>query len=170
MAERYSTPVILLHWVTAVLVIVSYSLSESARHFEHDPPMRHFSVGFAVLILAIARVVARARGGTPLAHEVKPQWSAFAARVTQAILYVLLIAVPFSGWWALSKMGLAVSLFGSAAPIITTPSPDRLPGSMGRLHQAGGNLLLILAVVHGLAALWHQFVLKNRIFKRISPF
>jgi cytochrome b561 len=53
---------------------------------------------------------------------------------------------------------------------LAAPSPELAPGGIGRLHQVGGNLLLILAGLHGCAALWHQFILKDNILKRISPF
>jgi superoxide oxidase len=170
MAERYSTPIILLHWCTAVLVIVAYVLSEGSRHFGDNPPLLHFSMGFAVLVLAVARLAARVCGEVPLAHPLKRAWLARLASIVHATFYVLLIAIPLSGWYAVSKLSLSVSLLGWTVPAIAVPSPELAPGSIGRLHQVGGNLLLILAGLHGLAALWRQFALKDNIFKRISPF
>lgn len=169
-AERYPTPIILLHWCTAVLVLVAYALSEGSRHFGSDPPLLHFSVGFAVLVLVMARLAVRIWGGVPPPHPIKRLWLARLASIVHATFYVLLIAVPLSGWYAVSKLGLPVRLLGWTVPAITVPSPDLASGSIGRLHQVGGNLLLILAGAHAVAALWHQFSLKDNIFKRMSPF
>ena len=169
-AERYSTPIILLHWCTAVLVIVAYAVSEGSRHFGDNPPLLHFSVGFAVLVLALARLAARVWGAVPLPHPVKRPWLARLAGVVQVTFYVLLIAVPLSGWYAVSKLGLAVPLLGWTVPAIAVPSGGLTSGSIGLVHQVGGNLMLTLACAHGLAALWHQFALRDNILKRMSPF
>jgi superoxide oxidase len=168
--QRYSNTIILLHWCTAILVILSYALSEDARRFGNDPPLLHFSFGLSVLVLTITRLGARVWGGVPPEHSNGRWWLARCANIMHAALYLLLIAVPLSGWYLVSRMSLSVSVLGWTVPALAAPAPARAGGIIGGLHQIGGNLMLVLAGLHGMTALWHQFALKDGIFRRMSPF
>jgi len=91
-----------------------------------------------------------------------------AARAGHSIFYLLLIALPLTGWYAASRMGIPVTVLGMTLPIIATPV-EGWPGLIAELHENGGNLLLILSGLHALIALWHQFVMKDRTLERMNP-
>ncbi len=59
-------------------------------------------------------------------------------------------------------------LLGITLPALATPTLGG-GGLIGDLHSNGGNLLLILAGLHGLMALYHHFVLKDDTLRRMSP-
>jgi cytochrome b561 len=44
-----------------------------------------------------------------------------------------------------------------------------VPGEIAELHETGGRVVLWLAGLHALIALWHQFVLKDRTLERMNP-
>ena len=90
-----------------------------------------------------------------------------AARAGHSILYLLLIGLPLTGWYAASRMGIPVTVVGVTLPSIATPIEGR-PGLVAELHENGGNLLLILAGLHALIAAWHQFVMKDRTLERMT--
>ena len=158
-----------LHYTTAVLVVVAYLLSESAREVRDAPPVLHFTFGLAVLLLVVPRLIARALGGAPPLERANGIWLARAARLGHGVLYLLLIAVPLTGWYAASRLGVHVSILGLTLPPIAF-AVDGEPGLIAQLHPLGGNLILILAGLHAAMALWHQFVRHDNTLRRMSPF
>ena len=166
--RRYSGLMIAIHWITALLVVAAWFTAEGGRHVRADPPLLHFTLGFAVLLLLLPRLIARWTGGTPRAEDPQGGWMELAARTGHWTLYALLIAMPLTGWYAASRLGVTVSFLGIALPSLTAPV-EGYPGLIAELHQNGGNLLLILAGLHGLIALWHQFWLKDGTLSRMNP-
>jgi cytochrome b561 len=84
-------------------------------------------------------------------------------------LYLLLFAVPLTGWYVLSRMGLRVSVVGWNLPAIAMQAPDHASAVVGPVHQLAGTLLLIVAGLHAVVALWHQFVIKDKLMRRMNP-
>ncbi len=166
--KRYSTTMIVIHWLTAILVLVAYLLSEGGRHVRTDPPMLHFAAGIAVLLLVLPRLVARLLGGAPPMEDVGGKRVELAAKAGHLALYALLVAVPLSGWYALSQMGIKASLFGLTLPSIAAAVQG--PSEVGDIHSLGGNAILILAGLHAAAALWHHFIRNDNTLRRMKPF
>jgi cytochrome b561 len=167
--KRYSRLMMVLHWATAALVVAAYLLSEGGRHIRAHPPLWHFASGLAVLVLLVPRLIARALGAAPPLQDYGRRWLTLAARTSHALLYLLLLAVPLLGWYVASRMGVPAWLFGITLPPLTAAVPGPA-GVLGQIHQIGGNLILILAGLHALAALWHHFGLRDTTLKRMSPF
>jgi len=164
-----------LHWVIVVLIIVQYTLAEVAD----DLPLglqkltvlaRHKSIGITILGLAILRLLWRWTNPTPeLPNTLKP-YERVLAKFTHFTLYVLLFAMPITGWLMSSAANFPVSWFGW----FTLPdfvAPDK--GLQELLHEVHENLfrvLVTLAVLHVAAALKHHFWLKDNVLKRMLPF
>jgi cytochrome b561 len=166
---RYSKSMIAIHWLTALLVIVAYSVSEGAREVRADPPVLHFACGFAVLLLVLPRLFSRACSRLPAAAEAGPRWLTLAATLGHAFLYFLMVGVPLTGWYALSRLGVAVTFLGFKVPALTAAVHGRI-GPIGDVHQIGGNALLVLAGLHAALGLWHQFIRRDHTLERMSPF
>lgn len=166
---RYSRLMMILHWATVVLIVVAYFLSEGERRVHTHPPLLHVAFGLAVLLLTIPRLLARAFGSAPPLQASAYPWLVPIARIGHAALYLLLLAVPLSGWYCASRLGVPAWLFGVTLPPLTQ-STRTTAGLIGQLHQLGGNLILILAGLHAAIALWHQFALRDRTLQRMTPF
>jgi cytochrome b561 len=166
-SARYSKSMIVIHWVTALAVLGACLTSEGGRDIAEDPPLLHFSLGLAVLVLVVPRLILRLAGGAP---DVEPQggWLGATARAGHAMLYLFLIALPLTGWYAASRMGVPVSFFGLHLPAIVEQVQGR-PGLIAELHENGGTVILYLAGLHALMAVWHQFVLRDGTLQRMSP-
>jgi cytochrome b561 len=163
---RYSKSMIVIHWLTALAVLGAWLTSEGGRHMAEDPPLLHFSLGLAVLVLVLPRLILRLAGGTPDA-DVQGGWLGAAAKAGHAALYLFLIALPLTGWYAASRMGVPVSFFGLYLPAIAEQVQGR-PGLIADLHENGGTVILYLAGLHALMAIWHQFVLRDGTLERMS--
>ncbi|WP_414474644.1 cytochrome b [Microvirga sp. M2] len=165
---RYSKFMIALHWATAVLVLAAWFTSEGGRHVRENPPLLHFSLGLAVLVLMIPRLLARMAGGAPRIEDTQGPWLNLAAKIGHAVLYVFLIGLPLTGWYAASRLGVPISFFGISLPALAAPVQGP-PGLLAELHETGGTLILWLAGLHTLIALWHQFVLRDGTLRRMTP-
>lgn len=164
-SQRYPASLIILHWLSALLVLGAWFTAESGRRVVESPPLLHFSLGLTVLALVLPRLILRVIAGTPEATT--QGWLAIAAKGGHVLLYLFLMALPITGWYTASRMGVAVSFLGWGLPALTIPVQGQ-PGLIAALHENAGTLILILAGLHALMAIWHQFILRDGTLRRMS--
>jgi superoxide oxidase len=90
-----------------------------------------------------------------------------AAHIGHGVLYLFMIGLPLTGWYAASRLGVPVSIGGYTLPNLTAPVQGA-PGLIAELHETGGTLILILAGFHVLIAMWHHLVLHDGTLRRMS--
>jgi cytochrome b561 len=163
---RYSTGMILIHWLTALFVLGAWLTARGGREMVQDPPLLHFTLGLAVLALVVPRLILRLAEGAP-AGDGQNGWLATGAKAGHGLLYLLLIGLPITGWYAASRMGVPISFLGVELPAIAAKVEGR-PGLIAELHENAGTFILILAGLHALMALWHQFVRRDGTMRRMS--
>ena len=165
--RRYSKLMIVLHWTIAILIVAAYFTSEGGRRARIDPPVLHMALGLSILLLLLPRLLWRFVVGVP--PTIPHGWLLdLASRIGHATLYLLMVAIPLTGLYAASRLGIKVTFLGLQLPDLTTPVQGA-PGLIAELHQTGGDLLLILAGLHGVAALWHHFILRDGTLTRMNP-
>jgi cytochrome b561 len=165
---RYSKTLIALHWITALLILAAWFSGEGGRQVRLNPPLLHFSLGLTALLLVVPRLIARWLGGAPSIEDTQAPWLNLATKIGHAVLYLFIIGLPITGWYAASRLGIAVSFFGIPLPAIAA-SVQGPPGPIAEIHETGGTIILILAGLHALIALWHQFVLRDGTLRRMNP-
>jgi cytochrome b561 len=166
--QRYSKVIIALHWATAVLILAAWLTSEGGRQIRQNPPLLHFALGLSVLVLIVPRLLSRLLGGAPRIEDPRGPLMNLAAKVGHAVLYLFMIGLPITGWYAASRMGIPISIFGLSLPSIAT-AVQAPPGWVAELHEAAGTIILFLGGLHALIAVWHQFVLRDGTMQRMSP-
>jgi len=166
--RRYSLIMIAIHWAIALLVLAAWFTAHGGPQVRSNPPILHFTLGLAVLLLMIPRLLARWVGGVPRREDQEGSWINLSARAGHIILYVFLIGLPLTGWYAASRLGVSVSFLGISLPSIAAPVQGD-PGLIAEMHETGGTLILVLAGLHALIALWHQFILRDGTLRRMSP-
>lgn len=156
------------HWVVALLVLAAWAVGSTMDGFPRGAGRDlareiHYSLGVLVLGFAAFRVAWRAIA--PLPHPDGPAWQRLGARAMHLALAGLSVAVPASGLLDRWARGRPVSVFGG----LPLPAPFEVPGghAWGEAHEVLANLLLAAIVVHVLAALWHQFVRRDRTLSRM---
>jgi len=171
-AERFDALSIALHWLTLLLLIILFATAW-LRGFAEDVATAglllalHRSAGMLLWALTVARIAWRlTRGARPVAPLPRPQ--RVAAQATQYALYVLLIAQPI--------LGLAHSLFRGKPfdlLVVTVPAliarDAELSHRLHALHEQAAWLLLGLIGLHAAAALFHRFVLRDRVLQSMLP-
>ncbi len=120
----------------------------------------------AELVLVLPRLVLRLVEGAPAA-DTQHGWLATGAKAGHGLLYLLLIALPITGWYAASRMGVPISFLGVEFPTIASKVQGR-PGLIAELHENAGTFILVLAGLHALMAFWHQFVRRDGTMQRMS--
>ena len=99
-----------------------------------------------------------------------PAWQARAALLSHGALYVLLLAIPLSGWSFSSAAGVQVVYLG-LVPLPDLFAKDRQTAAiLLAVHQTLNFTLLALVCLHTAAALKHQFVDKDDLLARMLPF
>lgn len=168
-AERYGATAQLLHWATLALVVAQPLLAELAEEAGRggEAYAAHRSIGITLLALTLARVTWRFVRPPP-APPPMPRWQRLAAASTHWGMYLLLVAIPVSGWLMSSASGDAVAWFGLELPALAAPAEDTAE-ALEDVHEALFQLLLALAALHVAAALKHQFIDRDGLIGRMLP-
>jgi cytochrome b561 len=174
-STKYSPLAMTLHWLIAILVIVNWRIAEAAEHAakaDRESIMgNHFAFGVILLVLAIARIIVRFTSPPPpLASTLRP-WEAVLAKLTHALLGLLVLLLPIGGWLAMSFYGQPINVFGifSLPPLPVAPDKD-MAGAVFEAHGTVGKILVILMFVHIAAALKHTLFDRDGNLFRMLPF
>jgi cytochrome b561 len=175
MYPTYTSSQKAIHWMVFLLVIGLYGLTYVVDLFPRGDPSSdivwwlHISFGLLLFALVILRVGLRLLNGAPELPSEMMLFERWLAKVAHLLLYALLAAIPILGILLTWFRGDALSFFS----LFTIPAPfsaDRATaGFIKELHSLCANLILALAGLHAAAALWHHFVRKDDVLKRMLP-
>ncbi|MBL4928572.1 cytochrome b [Fuscibacter oryzae] len=154
-SKGYSSTQIALHWVVVILFAAQFlfsdSMSEAWDAYEEGGTTVagsgiwvHIIPGVLILIAALWRLALRLSHGVPAAPE-GPAWQRLAGEVVHWALYAVMIALPLSGMAA---------WFGGIE-------------DAGDVHQLFKMAAIALVVLHVVAALYHQYVVKDGLIRRM---
>lgn len=165
---------IALHWLTAVLILGLAAVGLLMTELPTSPMKMqvyalHKSFGLTVLALTVLRLSWRLLAGSP---EALPggKLQSLAAKSVHGMLYVLLFAMPLSGWLYNSASGFPLRWFGMPLPRLFTGFNPALKQLAHALHENLFYLLAALLVLHAGAALFHHYVRKDDTLKRMTGF
>jgi cytochrome b561 len=117
----------------------------------------------------LTRIVWRWLPGHQLS-SLQAGWVKLASKAVHYLLYLLLLAqagLGFAFRWAQGHPVSFFGLFGIPGPFGELARPERR--QLHELHEWGGWAIVIIALLHALAALYHHYVLKDRVLKRMLP-
>lgn len=170
---NYDNIAVALHWTTALLVVVQFALAETwdffARPTKESLQTIHISLGVLFTIVVVARLVWRLIPGHQV-PSIELGWVKFASKAVHYLLYLLILGQVVTGFLFRWAQGHPVSFFG----LFGIPSPfaamDRATRhQLNDIHDKIAWAIIILAFGHALAALYHHYVLKDRVLMRMLP-
>jgi cytochrome b561 len=172
--NRYSIVSLLFHWGIAALVLTQILLVAAGDATEGPIAGQfvgtHKAVGLSILVLTLARIGWRLANPWIALPDHLPGWEKLAARATHILFYVLLLALPLTGWAASSAGGREISWFGLFNwPLLPLEQSRDLSRSLMGLHRLAVKLLYVLMALHILAALKHQFINRDNVLHRMIP-
>ena len=172
--KKYTSTAIALHWLMAIGLIGLFAFGLYMADLPLSPKKLQFYswhkwAGVVLFLLVFVRLAWRVAHRPPALPDHMGRGEQFVAHAGHAAIYLLMLAVPLSGWLMSSAKGIQTVLFG------VLPIPDLLEKNkeLGHLLQTlhwGLNMLLAAVVVgHAAAALKHHFIDKDDVLTRMLP-
>jgi cytochrome b561 len=161
------------HWLIAALILAQGVIGLTMVQMGLTPAKvrvfaLHKSIGMTILALVLLRIAWRLGERRPADPPAMPRWQRRAARVVHLALYVLILAIPLSGWWFNSASNAPLVWFGWLnLPSLTGGyDPVWKPRAL-LVHQTLFWGLVALLVAHVGAALWHHFRERDDVLRRM---
>jgi len=161
-----------LHWTMAGFIFVQLVLGPLAVSWRLSPTkldlfVWHKSIGMLILALVILRVIWRLLNPTPTLPSDLPRWEHISARLSHALLYLIMFMLPISGWIINSAANIPFKVFW-AFPLPDLVSPNKSLEELAKaLHFSLVIGLITLLVLHIGAALRHHIVRRNNVLLRM---
>ena len=165
----------LLHWTIAILIVligivglVMGELPRSPKYFWVYTA--HKSLGLTVLALVLVRIGWRLYAGAPRPVPGTPRLQALLASATHGAIYLLILALPLSGWIYDSANALRPFRWVGLVEVPKLVAPDEaLAASAHGAHEWLFWLLMALVAGHAGAALYHHFIQRDATLARMLP-
>jgi cytochrome b561 len=173
---KYSGLAMTLHWLVAVLVIITWQATVAAeaapsREAANTIMANHFAFGVVIFALIATRLILRLMNPPPPQVSGHAGWEKTLAKVTHYTMYTLLLVMPLAGWFAMSSFGAPINVWGLfEVPRLPVPINEALGEQIFETHAIAGTALLVLIAVHVLATLKHTLIDKDGTLFRMLPF
>lgn len=174
LADRWGGVSLALHWLTALMILGLVVVGLAMQELSNSPTKiqvyaLHKSIGLTVLALTVLRLLWRLVAGVPQPEPGLPRWQQAAASVSHGLLYVILLAMPLSGWLYNSASGFPLKWFGLfSLPRLSGYDADVKAFALAA-HETLFLLLAAIVTVHALAALKHHYLDRDRTLVRMLP-
>ena len=172
--DSWGAPAKLFHWVMAALILAQIALGLMAASWRVSPTkielfFWHKSTGVLILALVALRLLWRLANPAPVLPAGMAAWERAAARLSNLLLYALMIALPMTGWIVNSASNVPFRIFW-LIPLPAIVAPDEATADLVAWVHGGLFVLLALVLVaHIGAALRHHFVKRDTVLGRMLP-
>lgn len=163
-----------LHWGLAFAL---WGMFLFGRNIAHMKPALdnihlygwHKSIGMLLLMLILFRIIWRLVSPPPaiITDATTTKMQILLARFIHFSLYVLMLSTPLLGWLASSASGFEMRFFGSFKIPLIIPEDPVLEDLLFNLHGISAILLIILSILHLIAALHRHFIKKDNTLRRM---
>ncbi|MDJ0628593.1 MAG: cytochrome b/b6 domain-containing protein [Rhodobacter sp.] len=168
---RYHPLLVALHWLIALMIVMALIFGGAfLAEMPNDDPAKidglraHMSLGMAVLVLMLIRLATRLFTAKPPPAGTGNALLDKAGAATHWLFYILVIAMAGSGLATARMAGLPDIVFGGSG----APLPEDFGIYPPRIaHGILATLIGLLLLLHVAAALYHQFLRKDGLFRRM---
>lgn len=174
MTTRYTRTAIVLHWLTALLILSIIPLGMFMTDLKLSPLKLqlysyHKWIGVTVALLVLVRLAWRCAHKPPALPADLPLWQQRAAHSVHHLLYILMLCIPVSGWLMSSAKGVPVVYLGW----LQLPDLVSKDKTLGKLLETTHGLLaytlLFLLALHLAAVIKHHFIDHDGTLSRMLP-
>lgn len=174
--STYSRGAIWLHWTIGLLIIANivivFAHEGVDKEFGRTMMGWHKAIGITVLFLSVARLGWRLTHRPPPFPETVKAWEKRLAHLVHWLFYILIIALPLSGWLWMSAMETPrpLSFFGLfPIPFLPVSRGEASADLLHEAHELMGFGAIGLIVLHVVGAFKHQLVEGNNYLARMIP-
>ena len=168
---RYHTALVTLHWLLALLLIVALLMGTFAlKTVPNSSPDKidalrgHMIAGGLILLLTLTRLVVRLKTAHPAPASTGNALLDRLAPATHWALYLLVLLMAGSGVAMSVLAGLPNIVFGGVGSLPV--NFDALPPRA--VHGIVAKLLMLFIAMHFAAALYHQFIRRDGLLRRMG--
>lgn len=171
---QYTGTAKVLHWLMALLIVGLFALGQYMSDLSMSPSKLqlyswHKWIGVTAFLLLLVRMAWRLTHQPPALPTQMPPRLRFASQISHGALYLLMLAIPLSGWLMSSAKGYQTVWFG-VLPIPDLLGKDKQLGdALAEVHGALNSVLALVVLIHVAAALKHHFIDRDDVLRRILP-
>jgi cytochrome b561 len=162
----------LLHWLMAICILtmlcVGVGMVSTITPSYLKLVSLHKSLGIAILVLAIIRIVVRLMYGAPSLPKDLPEVLKIAAHLSHYALYFFMIALPLIGWGMMSAESYPIVVFGHVLLPPILPESRTLHAMLWTAHHYLALAFFALILAHIAAALFHALVRRDGVFQQMA--
>lgn len=172
---RYTSTARLLHWLMAVLVLLTIPAGlvmvqpGLERGLQNALFLYHKNVGVLLILLVVLRAIWRWQNPPPPLPATLPALQARIAGAVHGALYVLLVVVPVAGYVRVRAGGFPVESMDALGLPGLVPRSDALAAVAKTVHYGTGLLLAAVIAAHVGAALYHGLIKRDGVVARMWP-
>jgi len=172
--ESWNATAKVFHWAMAALIFAQIALGLVAVAWHVSPRkldllVWHKSIGMLILALLALRLAWRLAHRAPELPWEMPLWERAGAHFSHFLLYVLMIALPVTGWVISSASNVPFRIFWTI-PLPAIAAPDKAVADLfATVHGWLVTLLAVVLFAHVGAALRHHYVKKDTVLSRMLP-
>lgn len=170
--ERFGSVTRALHWVTVILVFAALVLGNRIAHMEVSLSALKFfgyhkTLGISVLALIVFRILWHVFSPPPKPLQHGVGWQDGLAKAVHRAFYVLLLAMPLTGWAASSASGIDTVVFGRWTMPAIAPVSERWEEVGFVIHGIIAKLLVATILLHVGGALYRAVLKKDGTLRRM---
>lgn len=169
-STTYGTVAKFFHWLMAALIIgmfiVAYTMINiPSSHFSDRLYSLHKATGLLLFSLVSLRLLWRSINIEPKLPLSIPQWQRQLAKLNVIALYLLMLAMPLTGFLMSTLGDHSVSFYGifSLTPLANNPLASQF---FAKAHEILAYLLIAAFTLHLIGALYHPIVQRMWIFSK----
>lgn len=174
MDTHYTATAKLLHWLIALMIFGMLGFGFYMTGLDLSPTKLelyswHKWAGVTVFMLVLVRLAWRIGHKPPALPAHMPAIERLAAHAGHHLLYVLMLAIPLSGWLMSSAKGFQTVWFG-VLPLPDLLAKDKALGNLlETVHFVLNYTLIAVLLGHVGAALKHHFIDRDDVLIRMLP-
>jgi len=167
LTQKYGKSTIWIHWVTAILIIISFPLGKYVEELEPVDKLGflkiHAILGIIVLLLSIYRSYLYFKSPRPPKLKTGSDFNDKLVIWIHNIFYILLFLIPLTGIVTMITTGYGDAVFAGDINLIK-PHEESLPLES---HEILATLMMILLLLHIIGVVKHKVLYKENTMKRI---
>jgi len=180
----FGWPAIVMHWIMAIGIIFMLCLGLWMVSLPNGLDKLklfglHKSLGVLIFFFVAFRYLWRQINFQPCVPRenqrgwIYPEWMYkcmnFFAHYWHVAIYFMIFLLPISGWLMSTAYGFPVSVFGWFTLPSIIPANKENAELLKTIHDWTAYVLIFFIIVHTFASLFHHFILKDIVMKRMLP-
>lgn len=166
--KKYGVIALVIHWASAFIILLMLVSGFRAGGMDDAVDKAailrvHIPAGIVILLLTLARIAWWLFADIKPASVPMPAWQDHASKAVHILFYIGILGMAASG--------IGMMLLSGAGPQIFDGSTAALPNFWDYKprvpHGIGGRALAVLFIVHVGAALYHHFILRDALLRRM---